>query len=408
MAESPRADGFTRGLEAVRKKIAPLRLSVSGGVHRRVNLLVPSLQANHVFGGRIAQLNLALCLARQGLRARVLFLEDAAAPPNWVARIQRYEGLDDFPRHVEVGWAGDRSVPVEISADDRFIASSWWSAHIAQAACGALGRHAFVYLIQEYQPFAHPLGTWAALAEESYTFPHFALFSTELLRDFFRGRRLGVFGAGAVSGESSSTVFRNALTPIPPPEASELRNRASRRLLLYARPERHAERNMFRLAVLGIRAAIEEGLFREGWELLGVGKQGPAMDLSWGPVRLRLLPRTDQTSYGELLGGCDVGVALQYTAHPGLVPLEMASAGMVAVTNHFENKTPDALRRLSSNIVPVDATVVGIVRGLHEAVRRSEDYRDREAGARLDWPTTWDGAFHAGVVERTLEFLEAC
>ena len=32
-----------------------------------------------------------------------------------------------------------------------------------------------------------------------------------------------------------------------------------------------------------------------------------------------------------------------YTPHPSLVPIEMASAGMLTVTNTFENKTADAL-----------------------------------------------------------------
>jgi hypothetical protein len=35
------------------------------------------------------------------------------------------------------------------------------------------------------------------------------------------------------------------------------------------------------------------------------------------------------------------------TPHPSLVPLEMASAGMLVVTSTFENKTYDALRAIS-------------------------------------------------------------
>jgi len=408
IAESPEADAFSRGLEAVRNKIAPLRLSISAAVPSRVNLLVPSLHPGHVFGGRIAQLNLALRLAREGLRVRILLLEHASAPPNWVTRIQRYQGLEELSRRVEVGWVGDRSVPVEVSADDRFIASSWWSAHVAHAACGELGRRRFVYLIQEYHPLAHPSGTWAALAEQSYTLPHFAVFSTELLRDYFRARAVGVFSEGAATSDEGSLVFRNALTPVPPPRAAELESRRTKRLLVYARPERHAERNMFHLAVLGLRRAIEEGSLGDGWELLGIGKQGAERELRWGPVRLLLLPRADQSTYGDLLGRCDVGLALQHTAHPGLVPLEMASAGMATVTDHFETKTQDALRAISPNLIPVDATVEGLAGGLHEAVQRSEDYRGREAGARVDWPTTWDRAFHGGFVKQTLRFLEAC
>ena len=40
-----------------------------------------------------------------------------------------------------------------------------------------------------------------------------------------------------------------------------------------------------------------------------------------------------------------------YTPHPSLVPIEMASAGMLTVTNTFENKTSEALRAISGNLL---------------------------------------------------------
>ena len=44
----------------------------------------------------------------------------------------------------------------------------------------------------------------------------------------------------------------------------------------------------------------------------------------------------------------DVGLALMYTPHPSLVPIEMASAGMLTVTNSFENKTPERMTAIST------------------------------------------------------------
>ena len=101
-----------------------------------------------------------------------------------------------------------------------------------------------------------------------------------------------------------------------------------------------------------------------------------------------------------------MGLALQYTPHPGLVMIEMASAGMVAVTNRFQNKTPDALRAISPNILAVGAD--GIAEGLRQGSRRPEDAAARVAGAAVDWPTTWDRALDADLLRRTLGFLEAC
>ena len=101
------------------------------------------------------------------------------------------------------------------------------------------------------------MGSYAALAAESYRFPHTALFSTELLRDYFRRHALGVYAAGEAAGDAASAAFENAITAIDPPAAAELAGRRPRRLLFYARPEPHAARNMFELGVLALSRALE-------------------------------------------------------------------------------------------------------------------------------------------------------
>ena len=63
----------------------------------------------------------------------------------------------------------------------------------------------------------------------------------------------------------------------------------------------------------------------------------------------------------ELLRDHDVGLALMYTPHPSLVPIEMASAGMMTVTNSFENKTAEAMAAISPNLIAAEPSLDGIV-----------------------------------------------
>src|SRR5262249_4806496 len=154
----------------------------------------------------------------------------------------------------------------------------------------------FLYLIQEYEPFTFPMGTYAALAAESYNLPHRALFSSELLRDYFRRHGIGVYANGA-DGDAASESFENAITAAAPPDAAALAARDTRKLLFYARPEPHAARNMFELALLGLASALDQGAFA-GWELNGIGSVEPGRRI---PIRdslaLKLLPRTGQVEY---------------------------------------------------------------------------------------------------------------
>jgi SAM-dependent methyltransferase/glycosyltransferase involved in cell wall biosynthesis len=377
--------------EAMARKIAPLRLDISASEPRRVNLLVPSVDLRHFFGGYITKFNLALKLARAGHRVRIVTVDPSPPlPDDWRRELQRYAGLEDLFAHVEIAHASDRSVALAVNPEDGVIATTWWTAHIAADAVRQLGAPPFVYLIQEYEPLTFAMGSWAALAEESYRFPHRAVFSSELLREYFRQNRLGVFAAP--DGESIS--FQNAITDVGPVDPGPWRTRKTRRLLFYARPESHAARNMFELGMLVLNEAIRSGVFSEDWEFSGIGTTASGVELPLVEGRvLRLLPRQSQERYRDVLLDHDVGLGLMYTPHPSLVPIEMASAGMVVVTNTFANKTADALRGISPNIVAVEPTVRALVEGLRTAVRRSEDEAGRLAGAQVAWSRSWNASF---------------
>ena len=395
---------------ALAAKIAPLELAVAEGEPERVNLMIPNVDLKHLFGGYIAKFQLAIALAERGARVRIVTVDpQPPLPSDWIRQLSSYSGLSGIDRRVEFCF-GRESDAVRVSPNDRFIATTWWTAHIAHAALCELGRSSerFLYLIQEYEPFTFPMGSYAALAERSYAFPHFALFSTELLADYFQERRLGVFAAGEVAGRAGSLVFNNAITPVEPPTEGELVARGRRRLLFYARPEAHAARNMYELGVMALAEAARRGAFSRGdWELNGIGsvQVERVLELAGG-VELRVGLRTTQQHYAELLRSHDVGLALMYTPHPSLVPIEMAAAGMVVVTNTFATKTADRMRAISPNIHAVAPDPKDLAEAIEFAVRRASDASARVAGAHsVAWPRRREEAFHDELVARIEHLL---
>ncbi len=367
------------------EKIAPLTLSVRDDAPARINLLIPTIDLAHLFGGYIAKFNLARRLAERGHRVRIVTVDPVPPlPRDWREQVSAYEGLAGVFDRVEVAFG--REAPLEVSRDDAWIATTWWTAHVANAATD----RRFVYLVQEYEPFTFPAGTWGALAEQSYRFPHHALYSTELLREWFIARGLGV---------EDSLSFQNAITPVTPAV------RVNRRLLFYARPEPHAARNLFELGMLGLQAAVAGGTL-DGWALRGIGTTALGRRLPLGRgAELELLSRAAQGDYGRLLAEHDVGVALMHTPHPSLVPIEMASAGMLAVTTRFENKTPAALAAISPNILAAEPTIEGVAAGIAEAVAGAEDLERRRAGADVAWARDWQAAFPDALLARVEAWL---
>ena len=404
-AEAPIEHVRTRQLaEATR----PLPLVVSADEPERVNLLVPTIDLAHFFGGYLGKFNLARRLAERGMRVRIVTVDPTPPlPGSWREQVEGYAGLDGLFDRVEVAFA--REEPLRVSPDDAFVATTWWTALVAGDAVRPLRRTRFLYLIQEFEPFTHPMGSMAAAAMSTYSLPHTALFSTELLRRYFAERGYGVYASGARQGKRDSAAFENAITRAEPPSIEQMRARERRRLLFYARPEGHGSRNMFELGLLALRDAVAAGAIDESWDLYGIGSVGGTdrrISLPGGR-HLDLLAKRGQSDYGELLAAHDVGLSLMYTPHPSLVPIEMASAGLVTVTNSFETKTAAEMEAISPNLATVEATPRALAAGIEEAVGRSGDFEARREGSAVRWSRDWDETFDEKLIERIAALIEA-
>jgi hypothetical protein len=390
---------------ALERKLAPLRLRIDPDAPRRVNLLMPHLDLEPFSGRCTATLNLAAALARAGRTVRVVGVDAGHVTPDWRERLRSYQGVHDLDERVELVDAGARQ-PLTVSSGDDVVATTWRTALLARAAAEEIGRRGFLYLIQEFEPSTFPRRTHAALAESTYDYDHAALFSTEVLQRWFADQRLGVFAAGRPGAEMAA-CFRNAITRVRPPSSETLAARKPRRILFYAGAEPNAARNMFELGELALRALAAEGTL-DGWEIYGIGSVGDTVELELGAGRLlELLPRIDQSRYADLLPQFDVGVALMDTPHPGLAPIEMASAGMVTVTTTFGPKDEATLHASSPNLRAVEPTPAALTAVLRHAIAQDvEAVEDRVRGADVDWPTRWEQAFDDPLVSRILSLLE--
>jgi len=198
--------------DAPSNKFRPLRLDSRPDEPRRINFLIPEIRYAPFFGGYIGKFHVMRKLADLGYCVRAVCVDQTSSDVSeWLSIETAFDGLQGIFDRVEVSNAFDRTVPLRCSPADAFIATTWWTAHIAHAAVRKLGRERFLYLIQEYEASTFPTGSWHAMASHSYSLPHAALFSTPLLAEYFRDHRLGVFGDAPGMGEAM--VFEEAFGP---------------------------------------------------------------------------------------------------------------------------------------------------------------------------------------------------
>ena len=382
--------------------IEPLRLDVSAETPRRVNLVIPTIDLERFFGRSIATFNLARKLAEAGQRVRVIAVDEPFyLPPNWLAEIEGFAGLAGISELIEFELAFDRSSAVAVSPDDRFVATGWWPAQIAHRATEELGGGRFVYLISDCEPLSLGMGSEAALASQTYEFPHHALFTSELLRDYFEHHRLGVFGPAA---DGEAIAFKSAITAAGTPSPQELAD-SERKLLFHVRPEQLAARGMYELGLLALSQLRDEGAL-DGWVLNGIGPLQATEIRYGGGLRINVFERQSPERYAALLRGHAAGLSLLLSPSPSLVSLEMAAAGMPVVTNSFENKSAEALAGISGNLIAAEPTIEGIKSGVRAALEASADHEPRLSGAALRWSESWDESLDPARVEQLNRLLE--
>ena len=107
-----------------------------------------------------------------------------------------------------------------------------------------------------------------------------------------------------------------------------------------------------------------------------------------------------------MLASHDIGLALMYAPHPSLVPIEMASAGLLTVTNSYETKTAASMAAISDNLITAEPDPKSIAEALAAAADRAGDFEARAAGARIDWPSDWDQALDAAVIARVSKAID--
>ncbi|WP_170296042.1 glycosyltransferase [Azospirillum brasilense] len=380
----------------------PLNIRVSRALADRphLNVLVPGLGMKQMSGGPNTAINLAYRLAACGVPVRFVATDvpiDADPAPFW-QHVRALSNVPDMLPHASLVDASNRAQPLEIGANDVFMATAWWTAQMAKYALRHTNHSRFVYLIQDYEPILHPASTQLALAEETYGLDHIPVINTSLLHRFLAERKIGRY--------ADPTFAEKAIVFEPAIDRSHFRAGDApgerRKLLFYARPKTGL-RNLFELGVAALQKAISDGVFDPAeWDFIGMGEDFAAIPLG-GSAWLRPAPWLDFAGYANQMRTSDLLLSPMLSPHPSYPPIEMALCGKPAVTTVFANKTAERLAEVSPNIIGVPATIEALSEGLAEARRRLDDGA-LEHGPHGAYPGDWSISF-ADTVPRLFQEL---
>lgn len=321
---------------------------------KRINLLVPSVNPEHVFGGISTALKFFEELAaKTGYDRRIILVD---SPPTEEAR-KKYEAEYTFLEPEQDSSDAAQIVPysnrytrqIGVSDKDIFMFTGWWTAHCAQEAYEdfekkeGIAPGPFINFIQDFEPGFYPWSTRYLLAEASYKnrYPQIAIFNTGLLRDYFK------LNGFHFQHEYAFEPVLNANLKEELYKAGDTLEK-KKQILLYGRPG--TERNAFNLIVAALKKWVWMQKDIGEWEIYSAGEQHEDVELGNGKM-IHSLGKLTLKGYADILKESYAGISLMASPHPSYPPLEMSVFEVKVITNTFANKD---LKDFNENIISLD------------------------------------------------------
>jgi hypothetical protein len=348
----------------------------------RVNMLLPSVNKDHVTGGPATLVNFMLETKRRlpGMDLRFLPIMVPFDPGKhqMPASLGEFHivtgnaaGRDDQGSFTVVADAGQKAHPISLRQNDIFVASMWPTFFPGRALLDRQEeffrqKHKLLYIVQDYEPLA--LYSWSdfyLLALQTYQDPEntIPLIATESLYRYMEK-----------AGHSFPVTYHfdpkaNA-TPVNPEDFVEKQET----ILIYGRPD--TPRNCFTLIFEALyKVTAEHPSIAERFRFVSVGEKHADYRLNHG-AKLESLGFMDPADYKDLVLKSAIGVFFVVSPHTGYVALELANSGALVVSNSFETKN---ITELHPNIrEPASMSPAGIADAIVTSVQ--EFWREPDSG----------------------------
>lgn len=333
-------------------EVTPIHFRKIDYPKKRINILLPSINPEHVFGGIATAYKFFELLVKETQYDCRIILVDAK--PSSVAIVnygKEYAFVDASEDSTEakqvVAFSDREGRTIPVSDNDIFILTGWWTAYCIQAEYhNWIGKdlkvHPFLYFIQDYEPGFYPWSTRYMLADSTYRteFDQIAIFNSKELKAYFDKWEYHF---------EKSYVFNPVLNDGLKKELLKLDKTISKekQILVYGRP--NTDRNAFELLIEALRRWVEIQEDVEEWTVLSAGEAHNKVDLGKGKY-LESIGKLPIEEYAHMLERTYAGVSLMVSPHPSYPPLEMSVFGAKVITNTYANKN---LSSFNENMISV-------------------------------------------------------
>ncbi|OJF69454.1 hypothetical protein BK026_12020 [Alteromonas sp. V450] len=328
---------YNLALRSYYPELTPFSFAASDNRANRLNLLIPTLDPQHIFGGISTALKffyqLAECL---GYETRIIST-DSISTNNISSNYPLYSNYpldfcdDNDPHHIISAVPREKGSLI-VRKNDIFVGTAWWTVnHLDQINAFQQQEYCHspdhIYLVQDYEPHFYGWSSKSELADATYLNDYIKVFNTQLLKDYFELR-------GKLTG--TSFVLRPSLNnAIKENLIANNGKSKQKQICFYGRPS--AERNCIEIIFEALSIVKSQiGDEYSEWRFISIGEEYHS-DLAKS-LNVAVFGKLSLKDYAALLSESAIGISLMVSPHPSYPPFEMAAAGMSVYTNCYDNK----------------------------------------------------------------------
>lgn len=338
------------------EEIRPLHFKKEKRNAYRLNLVLPSLNPEHVFGGIATALKCFEAIAdRLDCDTRIILLD---AEPNAKVKerfgkryaIVEADAVSDA-KHQIVPMIKRKKKTLRVCGKDQFMFTSWWTAYVIQNEYREWDENEklkplpFLYLIQDYEPGFYAWSSHYVLSEATYKceYPQIAIFNSSELKEYVMRKGYHF---------TETYCFDPLLNGVLAKHVKELGDTVYKRkqILVYGRP--NVERNAFEIVVESLKKWVKIQPDAGSWTILSAGEQHAPVYLGEN-VYMESVGKLSLEAYAKMLRESYAGISLMVSPHPSYPPLEMSVFDVKVITNTYSNKD---ISGFNENIVSVSNT----------------------------------------------------
>jgi O-antigen biosynthesis protein len=317
-------------------EISPINPRLVSTNELRINLVLPSINKNHIFGGITTALAFFDQILPYFKEARLIVVSSKPSKGD-LENFRNFKLVklsDDSGPSRQIVVTYDTTESLAVGSKDIFIATAWFTAFNVQHIIAWQKEmfnfkksNQFIYFIQDFEPAFHPWSSQYILANETYTYEEetIAVFNTGLLKEFFKKNNYNFKYEFSFEPRINASLIR----------LSKQKREKKKQILIYGRPT--VERNGFPLIIEALRIWSKEFVDAGEWTIISAGEDHGCIKLSNG-LEVKSSGKLSLEEYSTILAESFIGISLMISPHPSYPPLEMAYYDMLVLTNKFANK----------------------------------------------------------------------